>query len=171
MVYRTRTYIAADWDNDRSAVEQLNRWNDSNFFGLSFTNAHDLQQARDGSLNCSIKRSLGERLNASKTFILIVGSNTKNVRSGSCQYCASKNSWTGGCGRGYSVCNLSYIDYECAKTVRDGLKIIVLYYSTVVDKSKCPEAVKNRGIHIPMLGYNGSGQRVWNYQSVKTALD
>ena len=92
MTYRTRTYIAAEWDGDSDAVQQLHKWNDSNHFSLSFTDAHDLQQSRDGSLNCSIKRSLAERLDASKTFVLIVGSNTKSVRSGSCQYCGSKNS-------------------------------------------------------------------------------
>lgn len=31
MVYRTRTYIAADWDGDRDVVEQLHKWNDSNY--------------------------------------------------------------------------------------------------------------------------------------------
>lgn len=31
MVYRTRTYIAADWDGDRDAVDQLHKWNDSNY--------------------------------------------------------------------------------------------------------------------------------------------
>ena len=50
MVYRTRTYIAADWDGDRDAVDQLHKWNDSNYWGLSFTDAHDLQQSRDSSL-------------------------------------------------------------------------------------------------------------------------
>lgn len=34
MVYRTRTYIAADWDGDRDAVEQLHKWNDSNYWGF-----------------------------------------------------------------------------------------------------------------------------------------
>ena len=62
MTYRTRTYIAAEWDGDNDAVQQLHKWNNSNYFSLSFTDAHDLQQARDGSLNCSIKRSLAERL-------------------------------------------------------------------------------------------------------------
>ena len=111
MVYRTRTYIAADWDNDSNAVQQLNYWNDNKYFSLSFTNAHDLQQARDSSLNCSIKRSLGERLDASHTFVLIVGNNTKTVRSGRCQYCNSYNSYGGYCARGYSVDNRSYIEY------------------------------------------------------------
>ena len=31
MVYHTRTYIAADWDHDFDAVEQLRKWNDSGY--------------------------------------------------------------------------------------------------------------------------------------------
>ncbi len=86
MGYRTRTYIAAEWDGDQDAVKQLHKWNDSKYWSLSFTDAHELMQARDGSLNCSIKNSLSTRLDASKTFVLIVGSNTKTVTSGSCQH-------------------------------------------------------------------------------------
>lgn len=169
MTYRTRTYIAAEWDGDNDAVQQLHKWNNSNYFSLSFTDAHDLQQARDGSLNCSIKRSLAERLDASKTFVLIVGSNTKSVRSGSCQYCNSKNSWTRSCARGNFVDNRSYIEYECEKAVRDGLKIVVLYNAATVDKSKCPDAVKYVGTHKAMCYYQ-NGQYYWDYQAVKSAL-
>ena len=84
MYYRTRTYIAGDWDNDKDAVDALHQWNDSSQYGLSFSDAHELKQARDTSLNCSIKRSLAERLDASKTFILIVGEHTKELRAGGC---------------------------------------------------------------------------------------
>lgn len=52
--YRTRTYIAGDWDNDKDAVDQLHKWNDSNYWSLSFTDAHDLTSSRDSSLNCTI---------------------------------------------------------------------------------------------------------------------
>lgn len=141
MAYRTKTYIAADWTGDKDAVDQLYKWNDSDHWSLSFTDAHDLTQARDGSLNCSIKTSLGTRLDASKTFVLIVGANTKTVRSGGCQYCNSYNSYTSSCARGYSVDYRSYIEYECDKAVRDGLKIVVLYNAATVDKTKCPDAV------------------------------
>ena len=87
MAYRTKTYIAADWDGDKNAVEQLYKWKKSNYWSLDFHDAHDLTQARDSSLNCSIKSSLATRLDVSKTFVLIVGNTTKTVRSGSCQYC------------------------------------------------------------------------------------
>lgn len=92
MTYRTKTYIAAEWDTDHDAVEQLRKWNDSNYWVLSFSDAHDLTSARDDSLNCSIKKSLKSRLDASKRFVLIVGGKTDSVASGSCQHCGSYNS-------------------------------------------------------------------------------
>jgi hypothetical protein len=140
MAYRTKTYITADWSGDKDAVDQLHKWNDSSRLSLSFADAHDLTSARDSSLNCSIKASLAMRLDASKTFILIVGSNTKSLRAGSCQYCGSLNSWTNTCSRGRSVDYRSYIEYECEKAVCDDLKIVVLYNATNVDKSKCPRS-------------------------------
>ena len=169
MYYRTRTYIAADWSGDYDAVEQLHKWNNSKHWSLSFTDAHDLMQARDSSLNCSIKASLNKRLDVSKTFVLIVGSNTKTVRSGSCQYCGSYNSYTSRCAKGYYVDYRSYIEYECEKAVRDGLKIVVLYNAASVNKSKCPDILKNIGTHVAMCFYN-DGQYYWDYQSVKNAI-
>ena len=41
MYYRTRTYIAGDWDHDKDAVEALHRWNESSKYGLSFSDAHE----------------------------------------------------------------------------------------------------------------------------------
>lgn len=169
MAYRTKTYIAGDWDGDKDAIDQLHKWNDSDFWSLSFTDAHGLTQARDGSLNCSIKSSLATRLDASKTFVLIVGSTTKTVKSGSCQYCDSYNSWTGSCARGYSVDLRSYVEYECEKASRDGLKIVALYNAASIDKSKCPDAVKNTGTHTAMC-YLKDGKYYWDYQAVKNAL-
>ena len=68
--YRTKTYIAGDWTGDSDAIEQLYKWNDSKYWSLHFIDAHDLTQAKDSSLNCSIKASLKTRLDASKTFVL-----------------------------------------------------------------------------------------------------
>ncbi len=89
MIYRTKTYIAGDWDGDKDAIQKLYKWNSNKKIPLNFTNAHDLTQARDTSLNCSIKQSLKYRMNASKRFILIVGDKTSSLRSGGCQLCAS----------------------------------------------------------------------------------
>lgn len=170
MANRTKTYIAGDWTGDHDAIEQLHKWKESQYWSLSFTDAHELTQARDGSLNCSIKASLSTRLDASKTFILIVGSNTKTVRSGSCQYCSSNNSYTNRCVRGYSIDYRSYIEFECEKAVRDGIKIVVLYNAARVDKAKCPDVVKYVGTHVAMCTYR-DGQYYWDYQTVKNAIN
>jgi len=169
MTYRTKTYIAADWTGDKDAIDQLHKWNDSDYWELSFQDAHDLTQSRDDSLNCSIKASLAKRLDVSKTFVLIVGTNTKSLRSGGCQLCGSYNSWTKNCARGGNVDYRSYIEYECEKAVRDNLKIVVLYNFATVDKSKCPDAVKNIGNHVAMCYYK-DGQYYWDYNAVKEAL-
>ena len=62
MTYRTKTYIAADWDGDINAINKLHEWNDGEKWSMSFTDAHDLTQAHDDSLNCSIKASLAIRM-------------------------------------------------------------------------------------------------------------
>jgi hypothetical protein len=167
--YRTKTYIAADWTGDNDAVEKLHKWNNSNYWSLSFTDAHDLTQARDGSLNCSIKTSLSKRLDASKTFVLIVGAYTKTVRSGGCQYCESYNSYTYSCARSHFVDYRSFIEYECDKAVRDGLKIVVLYNAATVNKSKCPDVIKGLGTHVAMCYYK-DGKYYWDYQAVKDVI-
>jgi hypothetical protein len=173
MVYRTRTYIAADWSGDINAVNQLHSWNDNNNLSLSFTDAHDLTQARDSSLNCSIKSSLSTRLDSSKTFVLIVGSGTKGLRSGSCHLCNSYNAHTYSCARRYNIDYRSYVDYECEmalKAASEGkMKIVILYHAATVDKSKCPDSIKGVGAHIPMRLYN-NGVYTWNYLAVKNAL-
>lgn len=169
MVYRTKTYIAADWDGDSDAINQLYTWKNNGHLTLDFQDAHDLTQARDGSLNCSIKKSLASRLDASKTFVLIVGNGTKSVRSGSCRYCNSYNSWTQACTRNYSVDYCSYVEYECQKAVKDNLTLIILYNAASVDKSKCPNAIRAYGTHSPMQKMK-DGKHFWDYQSVKNAL-
>lgn len=170
MTYRTMTYIAADWDGDSDAVDQLYRWKEGKKWSLSFTDAHELTQARDTSLKCSIKSSLKTRLEASKTFVLIVGNNTSTVRSGRCQYCDSYNSYFCSCKRGYSVDLRSYIEYECDKAIADGMKIVVLYNAAMVNRTKCPESVKQKGTHVAMC-YRDNNTLYWDYNAVKEALN
>jgi len=172
-VYRTYTYIAADWSEDKDAVDKLKEWNDGNRWGLSFKDAHDLTQARDSSLNCSIKTSLKSRLEVSKTFILIVGNNTKSLRSGGCQLCDSYNSYTKSCARGYSVDYRSFIDYECdvaCDTYKAGkMKIVVLYNAGSINKEKCPATLTDVGTHEKMC-YRKDGSLYWDYDAVKKAM-
>ena len=169
MAYRTKTYIAGDWDGDQDLISKLHQWNNGDYWSLSFTDAHDLCSARDTSLNCSIKKSLHDRLDASKTFVLVVGSGTDSRRAGACRYCDSY--FLGSCLRGssHSIDQRSYIEYECEYAVKHGLKIVVLYNYSMTHPEKCPEVIRYAGTHIPACDYV-SGTWKFNYQRIKNAL-
>lgn len=171
MVYRTRTYIAGEWDGDSDLIEALQRWNESEKWSLSFSDAHNMKQARDTSYPCSIKRSLADRLNGSKTFVLVVGDKTKTATKGSCQFCSRYSSFWGSCLASGTPSFKSFITYECEKAVRDGLKIIVLYNSTIVQKSKCPDVIKDVGKHIAAIYKGTDNKYYWNYQEIKKAIE
>lgn len=171
MTYRTRTYIAGDWTGDKIAIEQLYKWNKEKYWSLSFTDAHEITQAKDTSLNCSIKKSLKERMDCSKTFVLVVGNHTNTVSAGGCQFCGSYNSWNYSCSKGHSVDYRSYIKYECDKALEAGIKIVVLYNAAMVNKNKCPESLRNCGVHVPMMYVGLDGSKYWNYSEVKNAIN
>lgn len=166
MRYRTRTYIAADWDNDIRIVNQLRKWNNSDKYSLDFSDAHDLTQARDTSLYCSIKSSLNERLKASKTFVLIVGEHTNNLTKGKCCYCEHYNKYTEKCSHNNQIDMRSYIEYESGMAWLHGLKLIIIYNSNVVDRNKCPKILRYTGIHIQAFKDSD-----WNYEGIKNALE
>lgn len=168
MTYRTRTYIAADWEHDKNAVDKLYEWNNSNHWGLSFGDAHELSKCRsDDTNNCNIKKNCSQNLDYSKCLVLIIGQHTKSLRAGYCMYCKRYST----CSDTYKT-NKSYVEFECDYAIRHDLPIIVLYNSTYVDKSKCIESVKNVALcHVPMIKRGFSGQLVWNYQGIKNAFD
>jgi len=170
MAYRNKTYIAGDWDHDSNAIEKIYAWKESDKWSLDFYDAHSMKQARDTSLPCSIKRSLKERLDASKRFVLVVGDHTDTVTKGSCHLCNSYNNYLSYCVKGYSTDERSFIKYECDKAIEAGIDIVVLYNSTVVDRSKCPLAVRYTGKHIPMIYKGADGKYYWNYSDIKSAL-
>ncbi len=167
MTYRTKTYIAGDWTGDNDAINKLYEWNSSKHWGLSFNDAHELTQARDSSLNCSIKKSLKARMDASKTFVLVVGEHTNSITSGWCQLCQSYNAYGRYCVKSHSVDYRSYIRYECDIAIDANIKIIVLYNSTSVIKDRCPEPIRKFGIHISMK----DDKYYWDYNAVKSAFD
>ena len=171
MLYRTRTYIAADWTGDKEIVDKLREWNDSDWYALDFSDAHDLTQARDTSLPCTIKKSLATRLNGSKNFVLIVGKDTKNLTKGACRYCPSYMSAWGICYHRNIVDHRSYIQFECEKAIKDGMKIVVIYNYANVDKSKCPDCIKNYGVHIPAYYKAIDGKYYWNIAEIRKAIN
>lgn len=168
-LYRTRTYIAADFDHDKDIVDELIKWNNSNHWGLSFSNAHDLESCRDTSLYCTIKDSLRMRMNGSKQFILIVGNHTASLSKGGCQYCQSYNSYTQHCAKGKSIDYMSYIDFECDLAIKANIPIIILYKGATINKNLCPKSVRNIGKSISTYYYQNKG-KYWNYQTIKDAI-
>ncbi|MBR6028035.1 MAG: molecular chaperone Tir [Clostridia bacterium] len=170
MMYRTKTYIAGDWTGDSDLIQQIYKWNNSDYWGLDFHDAHELTQARDDSLPCSIKSSLRMRLDASKTFVLIVGDHTMRLTKGGCQFCNSYNSYGKYCAKGHSVDYRSYIEYECEKAIKDGLKTVVIYNAECIDKALCPDVIRHSGVHLPAIYRGTDGKRYWDYQAIKTAI-
>lgn len=176
---RTKTYIAGDWDGDFDAVQQLMKWNSSKYWGLN--DVHEATVSSDDSLNCSIKRSLCQRMSISKTFLLIVGDHTKSLRSGACYLCSKHVSFPIlHCLNGYtSLDDRSYVDYECclAKNSYDAgkIKIVVLYNSTVKHIDKCPTILQGVGTHLAMKKWvtdiYGFRKQEWNYQAIKDAIE
>ncbi len=173
---RTKTYIAADWDGDKDAINELYKWNESDHWGLSFVNVHDFKQAKDTSFPCTIKNSLHERMNMSKVFILIVGQNTDTVTKGSCRYCSRYRSYLQCCATdlGKATDNRSFIKYECEQALKAGIRIVVLYNSLRVDKSKCPEVLRDVGSHLAMrklIRGTYDDYKIWDYQKIKNAIE
>lgn len=186
---RQYTYIAGDWEHDIAVVDKLYEWNISSQSPITFNDAHQITQARDESLNCSIKSSLLKRLQQSNKFILIVGAQTKKLRAGGCQFCKSYNSYAHYCVRGYSSDYRSYIEYECSKAIEMGLKVLVIYNSSQIDKTLCPDIMKDyyNATHIPLFSYSspfhfssypglsalgrlGSGTKIYNQQAIANFL-
>ena len=183
MLYRTRTYVAGEWDGDSNAIDQLYRWNEGDKWSLHFVDAHKQKQCYDTSMPCTIKSSLSERMAKSKIFVLVVGNYTKTTRKGSCvyyncgnkqQYFFSSEYYCGVAGKTYST--ESFINYECRLAYnawnKNEMKIVVLYNAATVDKSKCPDILKNIGTHVAMKSYNSVWQDYrFDYQKVRIAIE
>jgi hypothetical protein len=79
MAYRNKTYACFDGDTDMRYFNLLKAWHANDRYDFSYYDAHSLTQARDSSTEESIKRSLRDRLNNTREFLLLIGANTKNL--------------------------------------------------------------------------------------------
>ncbi|MCA9323862.1 TIR domain-containing protein [Candidatus Saccharibacteria bacterium] len=77
MAYRNKTYVAFDGDTDMRAYGLMKAWKQNDYTDFNFHDAHNIKQARDTSTEETIKRSLRERMNNSKVFVLLVGQSTR----------------------------------------------------------------------------------------------
>ena len=157
-VRKIKTYIAGDWDHDKDLIDILKNIlkeimleENSNGKDLKsyFTDIHEKIQISDDNPYCIIKKSLDERFERSKLFILIVGKHTNKLKKGICSFCKHYNKKRKTCSIDNDVDKRSYIKYECDKAFENDLKIIVIYKDYKVERKKCPEILREEGTHIP----------------------
>lgn len=79
MAYRNKTYVCFDGDEDMHYYRLMTAWKANDELEFNFHNAHDLNTARDSSLEESIKRQLRERFANSKLLIVLIGEKTKGL--------------------------------------------------------------------------------------------
>jgi hypothetical protein len=72
-------YTCFDGDNDINYYRLMQAWHANDRFDFTFVNAHDITQARDTSMEETIKRSLRIRMNASDVLIVLIGESTRNL--------------------------------------------------------------------------------------------
>lgn len=77
MPYRNKTYVCFDGDTDIHYYYLMKAWKQNDGMSFNFSDAHDLNTARDTSLTQSIKRQLRERLDNSKILVVLIGERTK----------------------------------------------------------------------------------------------
>lgn len=77
MAYRNRTFVSFDGDTDMHYYRLMTAWHQNDRSPFNFYNAHELEQARDSSLEATIKASLARRMAESSVFVLLVGDRTR----------------------------------------------------------------------------------------------
>lgn len=77
MAYRNKVFVSFDGDNDIHYYRLMKAWKQNDRTDFNFNDAHDIKQARDTSLEATIKRSLRDRLLNSKIFVILIGERTR----------------------------------------------------------------------------------------------
>lgn len=77
MAYRNKTYVCFDGDTDIHYYRMMKAWHQSDNSIFNFYDAHDINSARDSSLEGSIKAQLRIRLANTRIFVVLVGERTR----------------------------------------------------------------------------------------------
>jgi DNA-directed RNA polymerase subunit RPC12/RpoP len=173
--YRTRIFLAGDWEGDAEVLHQLIQWNKDENWGLSFIHDQDEMYSLSNCLYCTMKRLLEEQMSVSRTFVLVVGSKTKRLREGSCGRCkehvkAMITSKRTKCRHENNYDTRGYIQFEselARKLYDEGkISIVVLYNSNRIIENDCPESLIGVGRHIPVFINDEYGVVGWNYEAI-----
>jgi hypothetical protein len=126
MPYRNKCYVCFDGDKDMQYYLLLQAWGANSKIDFDFYDAHELKQARDTSSEETIKRSLRERLNNSREFMVLVGESTKHL--------------------------YKFVRWEIEVAQSLNLPIIVVNLNGIkrLDAERCPPLVRDAlAIHVP----------------------
>lgn len=126
MGYRNKTYIAFDGDKDIHYYYLMKAWKHSTNVNFDFYDAHDLNTARDSSLEETIKQRLRERMSAAKCFVLLIGESTRYLTK--------------------------FVHWEIELAIKSNIPIIAVNLNgkKKMDVSRCPPVLKDElAIHIP----------------------
>ena len=77
MAYRNKVFISFDGDSDIHYYRLMRAWKQNDRTDFNFFDAHDINTARDTSLEVTIKRRLRERLSNAKIFVSLIGERTR----------------------------------------------------------------------------------------------
>lgn len=126
MPYRNKTYVSFDGDIDIHYYRLMQAWKQNDGFAFSFYNAHDLNTARDTSLESSIKAQLSERMRNSCCFVLLVGERTRYLTK--------------------------FVLWEIEQAISRNLPMIVINLNgrRSMDSQRCPPLAQHTlAVHIP----------------------
>lgn len=128
MTFGNHVYLCFDGDNDIHYFYLMKAWkhNQRDFFrAFHFYDAHEINYARDSSLEITIKRKLLERLRQSNLFVVLVGEQTRYL--------------------------YRFVRWEIQEAIKRDIPIVVINLngSRNLDEYRCPPILKDRlALHI-----------------------
>jgi len=120
MAYRNKTYVCFDGDSDIHYYRLMQAWHQNDRSEFSFYNAHDINYARDSSLEASIKNQLRQRLLNSMVFVVLVGEKTRYLTK--------------------------FVKWEMEQAISLGLPLIAVNLNGMrqMDVGRCPSTVRDQ---------------------------
>ena len=125
MAYRNKTFVSFDGDNDIHYYRLMCAWKRNDHISFNFFDAHDINSARDTSLEATIKRRLRERLRNAKVVVSLIGEHTRYL--------------------------YKFVRWELEQSLAFGLPIVAVNLNghRFLDRNRCPPIIRDElVIHI-----------------------
>ena len=196
-VYISADY--AEGNGDRNVVEELHKWGNDNLHKVDYYDTAQVVSGSVVENNpdcraCDLKAEFNRQINASSAVIFVIGDKTASRAAGNscrrmidgagCACTPYKQNTSGattckialtsktGPGDDYGEINsLSYLQHEFEQAKKKGKTIIIVYNSLNKQPGWLPSYMKGyESVAQPFWKYNGSGNKVGNYEHIKKAL-